>query len=310
MGMLCCGFSIAHTPGVVTPVNIFGDGDPANGIEDNRQQMLGGSSDGGSLSDQQMNAGTIECDGKIRGTAMVIDTREFAPNLKGVVLASAAHVLFDLERKRRFRRCKFHFLALDELARYGVKIDLGKLKLGGFDPRTPVSGPEFGRGDWAFLYVPRVWKGFKEDEALKVRSFVFADMDSFRQSGGELRLVAYDSSADVISVSKDCNVFESVNGDLGGGTWKGQLLDDCDSRGGASGGGILAVFEGHQFLVGIRNGSHWSETDFPSAEFPLGPPDGSVWNRSSNTNFGRAIDAQLIRELEIFSRNIEADSAW
>ena len=76
------------------PVNIFGDGDPANGVEDDRRQLLGGHRRGDSLADQRMNAGTIKCDGKVRGTAMVIDTREFAPGLKGAVLASDAFFPF------------------------------------------------------------------------------------------------------------------------------------------------------------------------------------------------------------------------
>ena len=107
-----------------TRVNIFGDGDPSNGVEDNREQVLGGRRRGVSLADQRMNAGTLKCDGKIRGTAMVIDTREIAPDLKGVVLVSAAHVLFDLEQGKRYKRCDFHFLALSELARYRVKVDM------------------------------------------------------------------------------------------------------------------------------------------------------------------------------------------
>ena len=100
------------------PVNIFGDGNPENGVEDSRQQLMNGRGKGVNLVDRPLNAGTIKCDGKVRGTAMVIDTRKFAPDLKGVVLASAAHVLYDLNKKKRFRRCEFQFLALGELARY------------------------------------------------------------------------------------------------------------------------------------------------------------------------------------------------
>jgi hypothetical protein len=292
-----------------TPVNIYGDGDPNNGVEDSRQQILGGRGKGIGLADQRMNAGTIKCDGKVRGTAIVVDTREFAPGLSGVVLASAAHVLFDLEKAKRFKRCEFHFLALGHLARYRVKIDLARLGMGSFDPLRATDGFEFGKGDWVFMYAPKTWRGYDPDDALTVRDFSFSQLESYRQSGGELRLIAFDSTAGVISVSKDCIVIESALDDLGGGHWAGQLLDDCDSGGGASGGGIVAVIGEKQYLIGIRSGSHWSEQEFPSKDYPDGPPDGAVWDRKSNTNFGRAIDAEIMQVLQGFTQEIARKEA-
>ena len=71
------------------PVTVFGDGDPYNGVEDSREPLMG---------DRRMDmgrpsAGAIHCDGGVRGTAVVVDTSELAPDLEGVVLATAAHVL-------------------------------------------------------------------------------------------------------------------------------------------------------------------------------------------------------------------------
>jgi len=302
-------FSASAQTSGFTPVNIFGDGNPENGIEDSRQQVMGGRGRGIGLADQPLNAGALKCDGKIRGTAMVIDTRQFAPGLTGVVLASAAHVLYDLERKKRFRRCEFHFLALDALASYRAKIDLKKTRMGRFDPSMATDGPEFGEGDWVFLYVPKPWKGFDPNESLPVRDFSFSQMESYRQSSGEVRLIAFDASNGGISISTDCTVIESSGDDLGGGGWKGQLLDDCDSTGGASGGGIVAVVQQQYYLIGIRSGSHWSEQEFPVREFPQGPPDGALWNRRANTNFGRAIDADILQELQEFIHALERDGS-
>ena len=138
-----------------------------------------------------------------------------------------------------------------------------------------------------------------------MREFSFSQLDSYGQSGGEFRLLAFDSSTGFISESKDCMVVESGNDDLGGGTWKGQLLDDCDSADGASGGGVIAVFNQQHFLIGIRSGSHWSEQVYPVGSFPKGPPDGSVWDRRSNTNFGRAIDVSLLHELEQYIQTLK-----
>ena len=291
------------------PVNIFGDGNPENGVEDSREQVMGGRQGVSSRADHLMNAGTVMCDGKVRGTAMVVDTREIAPGLKGVVLASAAHVIYDLDKKQRFRRCEFHFMALSELSRYRARIDLGNVRSGNFDPREETAGADFGEGDWVFLYVPKPWKNFSPFEAIPLWNFSFVQMESYQQSGGEFRLVAFSSSDGVISVSRNCRVIESSSDDLGGGHWQGQLLDDCDSVGGASGGGIVAVLSGRQYLIGIRSGSHWSEQVYPASEYPLGPPKGSLWNLQSNTNFGRAIDAGIVKELVGFLRGLEEASS-
>jgi len=286
-------------------VNIFGDGNPENGVEDSRERVLGGWKKGHGLADQRLNAGSVSCDGKNRGTAMVVDTQEFVDGLNGVVLASAAHVFYDLEENRLFRHCEFHFLALGELSAYRAKIDLSIVRMGDYDPAMATGTLEFGEGDWAFVYVPRPWRNFKPGEATGLLDFSSIQLESFQQSGGELRLIAFDSSEGVISVSRNCTVVESAHGDLGGGGWKGQLLDDCDSTDGASGGGIVAVKGGQQYLVGIRNGSHWSEEAFPGSEYPSGPPHGSVWSRHTNTNFARGIDTFLIDKFKKYIKGIE-----
>ena len=132
-----------------TAVNIYGDGDPGNGVEDSRERIEIVQRNAISRADQRVAAGTVNCDGKIRGTAMVLDTREYAPSLKGVVLISAAHVLFDLKNGTRFKGCKFHFLGPKQQARYRVKISLEKVAMGDFDrsgtfwpPANPAYGPE------------------------------------------------------------------------------------------------------------------------------------------------------------------------
>jgi hypothetical protein len=283
------------------PVTVFGDGDPDNGVEDSRTPVMGGSR----FQAGHPGAGAVKCDGQVRGTAMVLDTREMAPLLEGVVLATAAHVLYDLEKKRRFRRCEFQFLALGALPGYTAKIDLERVVAGDFDPGKATSGIEFGEGDWAFLYVPKPWKKYRPDESLQVRDFSFSHTETFQQHGGEFRLIALDTASGVIAESIRCSVSESGSGDIGGGIWAGQLLDDCDSGGGASGGGIIAVHGDSQFLVGIRTGAHWNGEVFPVGKFPAGPPTGSMWDPRFNTNFARAIDASLIRALQRFLSVLE-----
>lgn len=287
--------AIAHDAERI-PVTVFGDGDPYNGFEDSRKPVISGQRAGGGYT----AAGAIECDGKVRGTGMVVDTRELAPGLEGVVLVTAAHVLYDLDRKQRFKRCNFYFMALDSGADYHARIDLDHVRAGRYDPSNVPSRLEFGEGDWAFLYVPRPWRNYRPEESLPLHEFRFTRTERFQQGAGKLRLVALDSSSGVISESGECTVIESNGDDIGGGAWRGQLLDDCDSGGGASGGGFVAVIDTVQYLVGIRTGSHWSGNLFPAGDFPGGPPDGSVWDARYNTNFGRAIDQGLLFELSSF----------
>ncbi len=280
------------------PVNIFGDGNPFNGVEDDREPVLAGPAEDDDANDRYLNAGTVVCDGRVRGTAMVVDTRENAADFTGAVLLSAAHVFYDLDRKRLFRRCEFHFMGWRHATGYRARIDMDSLLMGDFDPLRMTNRAEFGQGDWAFVHLRKAWKKYRPSQSLRLRAFAFADGESFQQLGGAFRLVAYDSSAGVITASRNCTVIESERGDLGGGAWQGQLLDDCDSADGASGGGIIGVLDQQFFLVGIRNGSHWSEHVYPVERFPSGPPDGAIWDRRLNTNFGRAVDTRLLGELQ------------
>ena len=307
--LLASGLSIAQarspTAARPVPVNIFGDGNPLNGVEDDREPVLANPAEDRYTNDRYQSAGSVSCDGKIRGTAVVVDTRESAADFSGVILLSAAHVFYDLPRKRLFRRCEFHFMGWQDKAGYRAGIDLKKVRMGDFDPKQVTTKVAFGEGDWVFLYLRTAWTNYRPEQSLRLREFAFAQGESFQQYGGEFRLMAFDSSAGVITESKNCTVIESSRGDLGGGVWKGQLLDDCDSADGASGGGIMAVLNHQTSLIGIRSGSHWSELAYPADLYPAGPPAGSVWNRRLNTNFGRAIDAHLLRELDSFIHSLK-----
>lgn len=273
----------------IVPVNIFGDGDPLNGVEDDRRPLAG---------EALLNAGTIVCDARFRGTAMVVDTREAGGRFNGAVLVTAAHVLYDLKRKRLFRRCEFHFMGWQDSGQYRARIDLKDIRTGGFDPRQMTGSPAFGKGDWAIIYLHKPWKKFNPEQGLRVREFAFSQGESFQQAGGAFRLVAFDSSSGVMTESGNCTVIESDGDDLGGGAWRGQLLDDCDSADGASGGGIIGILDRHHYLVGIRGGAHWSQLVYPGERFPLGPPEGALWDRRFNTNFGRAIDTGILGAID------------
>ncbi len=284
------------------PVNIFGDGNPENGVEDDRLDISSPAWNEDGLSAWNTAAGTVHCDGRNRGSAVVVDTSEFGRLREGVVIATSAHVLFDLESRALFGECSFHYMALDHLPGYRASIDLGRSRRGAFDPADPRTGPMFGRGDWAFLYVPGPVPGAAAHARLRPRAWssLRGDVDA----GASFRFIAFSPARRVIVISSPCRVAESRAEDLGGGSWAGQLLDDCDSEDGASGGGLVASLGGRHYLVGIRSGAHWDGGVFPPRRYPDGPPAGAVWDRSRNTNFSRAIDGELIEGLRSLVREI------
>jgi hypothetical protein len=290
----------------VQKVNIFGDGNPANGIEDSRIDMSAPGWNVESRRPWNMGAGTVHCDGQNRGSAMIVDTREFGRLSTGLIIATSAHVLYDLERQRRFSACRFHYMALDHLPGYQAAISLKQSLLGGFDPSDPRNTAAFGKEDWAFLYVAESLPGLPATGRLRLKAYqqtLQADSKPFTY-----QFIAYSPSVNSITISTACRVLESEHGDLGGGEWAGQLLDDCDSEGGASGGALVASAGGDHYLVGIRSGSHWDKERYPQQKYPGGPPDGAAWDIFKNTNFSRAIDDELIAALRALIHEIDRES--
>ncbi len=301
LSALACLFALLVFASPVA-ASIFGDGDPGNGVEDNRIDMSSPLWNDAKRSPWNMGAGTIHCDGQNRGSAMIVDTAEFGGLQQGLIVATSAHVLFDLQKKRLFSACQFHYMALDHLPGYQAEIRLGKSRIGSFDPSRAKNSLVFGKEDWAFLFVDGYIPGISQTGSLQIRPFRTHIPAMDRPV--RYQFIAYSKSLGSISISTACEVKESRSDDLGGGSWPGQLLDNCDSEGGASGGGLIASIAGKHYLVGIRSGAHWDGDVFPSGEFPDGPPDGARWDTLVNTNFGRAIDWKLVESLNSLVQEI------
>jgi hypothetical protein len=276
----------------VQPVGVFGDGDLANGAEDGRVGFSAPDWRRGGLPPKNPGAGTIRCDGKVRGSATVVDPGEHAIPVRGVVLVTAAHVIFDLQTGARFGQCEFRFKETGRWRVHRLDIDLDTIAAGSFDPAARRNSAAFGQGDWAFLFVPGPVPAALRGGGLRLRPFASLPRDTARYS-----LVAYHADRREVLISPDCRVVESTAEDIGGGGWPGQLLDDCDSGDGASGGALLASVAGRHFLVGLRVGAYWDRHVFPAAQYPGGPPAGAVWEPGSNTNFSRSVDPAMLGAL-------------
>ena len=267
--------------------NVFGDGDPDNGDEDERSRLEAAGGYPGNVPAWPMSAGTLFCDGKLRGTAMLVDPGQHQPPVTGLFLVTAAHVLFDLETATPFAQCSFHFMGLGGLDGYHVRLEPEWIRSGAFEPASDPGNPLFGADDWAFAWLPEAWPYAGRVGAVPLMSL--EQLRMLPSGDAQFDLVAWDQQQGRMSLSGACQVVESGPEDLGGGAWAGQLLDDCDSADGASGGGLMAVTRSGRYLVGIRTGSHWSP-----AAYPDGPIPGSAWDIRHNTNFARAIDAELL----------------
>lgn len=281
------------------PANVFGDGDPANGTEDDRRALSAVSADAGGW---QTAAGTIYCDGELRGSAMLVDMPAAGVGGSDLFLATAAHVFIDLERQTPFVNCTFNYLALAQVPGMQVAIDPAQLLRGAFDAGDDLQSPAFGAQDWAFIRLDGAAASL--GGVGRVRAMAWQDA---RGTASDYMLVAWDAGSRRMMVSAPCQVRESTLDDLGGGAWPGQLLDDCDSGMGASGGGLLARTSEGVVLVGIRTGAHWSPQGYPPAAFPHGPPAGAPWDAQHNTNFARALDRGLLRQLTGFATRPAGD---
>lgn len=272
--------------------HVFGDGNPDNGIEDDRRALLSLAADEHFPSGPLFGTGTVHCDGAVRGSALLLDVSESAPGLGGHFLATAAHILYDLDSGRPFGHCEFRYLGLGSVPGAQAPIDWRWVEAGGFDALADRSDAEFGRHDWAFAYLPPAGEDGGWMAGLPLLATGQAPLVD------HVHLLAFDAERGAMSLTGPCRSVPSVAEDLGGGSWPGQWLDDCDSGLGASGGALIAEWGGRVHLLAIRSGSHWSPQRFPAESFPSGPPAGAQWDPAGITNYARGIDAELHRALE------------
>ncbi len=283
---------------------IFGDGDPTNGVEDDRRTVSEGQ--GERPGDEWFRSGgTIHCDGAVRGSASILDLGALGVRHQGVVIATAAHVLYDLERRQPWAQCSFQFLGLGALPGYAAPLRGHRLLLGDFDPGADPAAVSRGRGDWAFAWLGPEWRAPGQAIGLVPLSAARV-LGEGSDINHELGLLAWHRAAGEMSVASGCRVMESGPDDIGGGAWAGQLLDDCDSGDGASGGGLVVVAEGRSAILAIRGGAHWSREVWPPARFPEGPPVGARWSPDRYSNYARALDDDLLQRLIRWANGLES----
>ncbi len=270
---------------------VFGDGDPSNGDEDDRRTLSEGAAMAG-LSDWYRSGGTIFCDGAVRGSATLVDLSGFTPRREGAVIATSAHVLVDLDTGRAWSHCEYRHQGLGELPGYRATLQDRFTLKGSFDLARKPGEPENVHGDWAFVWLGQDWP-----MPVGARGLVMADVRRTADGNGLLGALAWDPGRSQLTLAAGCRAVLSRAEDLSGDAGGRQLLDDCDSGTGSSGGALILAHQGDPRLVGIRGGQHWDVERWPLERFPDGPPTGQPWDPAVHTNYARAVDRELLMTL-------------
>ena len=267
------------------PVAIFGDGDLSNGIEDDRQFS------------KEANAtdpiGVVICDGKISGSAILLDVSAVAPNAQSPgILATAAHVFYEEKSGKPFRTCIFRFNSGE---RRSALIDLETRVTG--DTEVQEKFENSVGEDWAFARLKT------RSQSIKGIAPIISSLGG--ESGESFFLSAYDRWTDNVLLSQNCRIFAPDSRNLAAGSPK-ELLHDCDAIGGASGGAILTAMDGAQGprLAGIHLGHIWSKEIYPPSKYPKGPRDwGGESDPMVHANYFRIFDQELMEVLVRFANS-------
>ena len=202
---------------------IFGDGNPANGIED--QRLL-------APIDLQHSVGTVICDGGLRGTAVHINLMHSDSDSlqQGSIVLTAAHVLYDPDTAQRYEKCAYH----PQGKRFsGVVFD----RVSAHDFR-PTTNNKIRQANQDIVFIALKKKLRHSGMKLNLTG----------QSSRHLQLLGFNENQDNISISSNCQPFLSqkfVSSQL--------LLHDCDAGRGASGGPLIDAETGT--VVGIHGGT-------------------------------------------------------
>jgi len=256
---------------------IFGDGDPSNGIEDQRHLPAG----------QLLKAvGTIFCDGGLRGTATHINTSlEEGP---GIIL-TAAHVLFDKDTGLGFKHCTYRpeNRRLSGIDFFAVSEHQYK----------PFSSNKIQQSESDIVFVALSKKPYQASLKLAIAK-------NIRRN--DLQLAGYNADRQEISLTSHCESFSSqafISQQL--------LLHNCDALGGASGGPIISPAEvgNSKNIVAVHGGTLLSD-GAPLNDGSLHKVDqaaGAKANPNQWINQARKIDGAILNQLQQFLAYLAKD---
>lgn len=230
--LLIAGFSVAAF------ASVFGDGDPDNGIEDQRVQRF----DSDSWPVLFNAVGKVVCHDRTEGSGVLLD-------LGGQpVVLTAGHVLDSFE----LNDCEYRS-STNQWNRGKIVKTLGM----GAVSETDQSRPFQYENDWSMVAI-KPWENWRHWALSK-------ENVASEQSSGTAFFVGFDVVSGQLKAHLSCNFGSAEQSVLLQGT-SGLVWDDCHSMGGASGGALFVKTPEGIRLLGIRIGSLFlsePETDPP-----------------------------------------------
>jgi len=242
---------------------IFGDGNPKNGIEDQRQLAP---------AEILQSVGTIYCDGALRGTATHVSLSSIAPSSKSSIILTAAHVIYHKTTGILFETCVYR-----PQGKRLSSIDFFKISPHDFKPQSKNKIQQASQ-DIIFVTLQKKLRG---------SGLILQEVED---TDNQLLLIGYNQNQDQISISRDCGQFtsESYETDL-------LLLHNCDAGRGASGGPILDARSGS--VIAVHGGTFLINS---SENNPFGAMQGAIADPEVLINQGRKIDSDVIAQLKRF----------
>lgn len=259
---------------------MFGDGDPANGIEDDRELLVKAH---GLATKTPQAVGVILCryiediKGQRKtiyrtstGTLVRIDTKEGYD-----VLVTAAHAFFRPDTNTEIDICHFH-----PGGKKKPRIKLHrKYRIYGFnDPKQRSR-----RNDFAVVRINR--KFSKVYGALEWARMSEREYLELSNRGLVLEFIAFNREKRMLSVSRhDCRISPKGPGDYYYGI-DSIYLHSCDGTHGSSGGALIANIDGKSLLVGIQSAININRRTYPYKEYRKtnGIPAGAKFDPSNYT---------------------------
>ena len=253
---------------------IFGDGNPDNGIEDQRHQAP---------AEMLKSVGTIYCDGALRGSATHVYS---ATTNHRSVIVTAAHVLYNQVDGQVFKDCSYRpqnkrlrGIPFAEIDRHSYQ---------------PLSKNRLNQSENDVVFVALKYRLYAPSMRLSI--------EYFRKD--KLSLVAYNGTVDAMHLAENCMRFFSVR------FASDQLiLHNCDAQAGASGGALLD--RSHKNVIAVHGGTFFvrSQTVNHSSNALSVAPAGSRANPESWINHARKVDQPMINQLRQFVAYLAKDSS-
>ena len=255
---------------------IFGDGNPENGVED--QRLIPTKEQPSAMS----AVGTVICDGGLRGTATHIKSPSIDSNLS--IIVTAAHILFEVKSGKRYASCSY----LPENKRLSA-ISFKTISEHNFDPSNT---DKIAQSDSDIVFVAL-------ERPLQQQALLLSDRDPIIDE--KLFLLGYNSSQNQLTESANCKVYSSTQF-----ASEKLLLHDCDARSGASGGALLLQGEKGRptTLIAVHGGTFLIKTvlinGIGEAETTGANRDGAVVDPERWINQARRVDQSVVLRLQQF----------